>query len=266
MEILIVVVSLAALVSFLWLVVVAFKTHVLWGLACLFLPFATLIFAILNWDRAAKPFLTHVASSALIFAVAWSYFASVMPMLDADAMQLQAQNIQEVQQQILRRVQNGEMTEDEAKAEMQLAMQAALKHQPYRPSFMGQERAVAAVKIEAKDRADMTPEAINARIEDAIAREDARRAQAAAEAAAAVPKKPTYVRRFVAKDVSSAGQDIGKAVSLTTINGLERSGDLVDISRKGELIVEQRAHGGKILYTIGPDLVGNYKVQEWIER
>ncbi|NEV65249.1 cytochrome d ubiquinol oxidase subunit II [Thiorhodococcus minor] len=262
MQILIVVAGLAALVSFLWLLVAAFKTHILWGLACLFLPFATLVFAILNWDRAAKPFLTHLASSALVFAVAWSYFASFVPMMDAGAMQAQAQSIQEVQLEIVRRVEGGEMTEGEAKAEMQRVLQAALTNQPYRPSFMDQGGQAVAMKIERQGHLELDPEAFNAKIEAAIAHEDASRAQVQA----AAPKKPTYVRRFVAKDVHGAVQDIGKAIKLTTVNGLERAGDLVDIGRKGELIVEHRVHGGTVVYTIGREVVGNYRVQEWVQR
>lgn len=262
MQILIIVAGVAALVSFLWLLVVAFKTHILWGLACLFLPFATLVFAILNWDRSAKPFLTHLASSALVFAVAWSYFASFIPMMDAEAMQAQARSIQEVQLEIVRRVEDGEMTEGEAKAEMQKVLQAALTNQPYRPSFMGQGGQAVAVTIERQGHVELDPEALNAKIEAAITREDASRAQVEV----VQPKKPTYVRRFVAKDVHSAVQDIGKAVMLTTVNGLERAGDLVDVSHKGELIVEQRVHGGTVVYTIGREVVGAYKVQEWVQR
>lgn len=40
-----------------WHYVIAFKESVTWGLACLFLPFASLIFTIRHWDEAKAPFL-----------------------------------------------------------------------------------------------------------------------------------------------------------------------------------------------------------------
>ncbi len=56
---------LAAIVSTvfsIWLVVIAFRKHVLWGLASLFLPFAAIVFAIKYWQESRKPFLYGVGS------------------------------------------------------------------------------------------------------------------------------------------------------------------------------------------------------------
>jgi hypothetical protein len=50
-----------------WLIVVAFKTSLGWGFATLFLPGAGIVFAILNWQVAKKPFLTSVASVVVTF-------------------------------------------------------------------------------------------------------------------------------------------------------------------------------------------------------
>jgi hypothetical protein len=54
---------LVATASFIWLAIVAFKTHILWGLAVLFLPFAPIVFAIMNWQESKKPFLINLGSS-----------------------------------------------------------------------------------------------------------------------------------------------------------------------------------------------------------
>ena len=35
----------------------AFKVHIGWGLGCLFVPFIPLIFLIIHWDVAKRPFL-----------------------------------------------------------------------------------------------------------------------------------------------------------------------------------------------------------------
>ena len=57
--------TLALLVSGIWLLVVSFQKHILWGLACIFVPFASLVFLCMNWDRAAKPFLIYLVGLGL---------------------------------------------------------------------------------------------------------------------------------------------------------------------------------------------------------
>jgi hypothetical protein len=53
------------LVGFIWLVVVAFKKSVWWGLGTLIVPFVGLIFAIMNWQTAKTPFLVYLAGVIL---------------------------------------------------------------------------------------------------------------------------------------------------------------------------------------------------------
>ena len=75
--ILVVVAVLAAIASTvfsIWLVAIAFRRHVLWGLASLFLPFAVIVFAVKHWEESRKPFLyslaTGVAASFFFIAAA----------------------------------------------------------------------------------------------------------------------------------------------------------------------------------------------------
>ncbi|KFN43471.1 hypothetical protein [Arenimonas oryziterrae] len=44
-----------------WILVNAFKTSILWGLGSLFVPFVSLIFAIMHWEQNKKPFLICIA-------------------------------------------------------------------------------------------------------------------------------------------------------------------------------------------------------------
>ena len=46
-----------ALIYGLQLLILAFRTSILWGLAYLFVPFVGLIFVIVHWDKAGSPFL-----------------------------------------------------------------------------------------------------------------------------------------------------------------------------------------------------------------
>lgn len=56
------------LVGGIWLLIEAFKESVLWGLGCLFIPIVSLIFVILHWDKAGKPFLIQIVG-LILFAI-----------------------------------------------------------------------------------------------------------------------------------------------------------------------------------------------------
>ena len=51
-----------ALVYGIILLIKAFQTHILWGLGSLFVPFVSLVFVIMHWDIAKKPFLMGLLS------------------------------------------------------------------------------------------------------------------------------------------------------------------------------------------------------------
>ncbi|GAA5019606.1 hypothetical protein GCM10023206_33880 [Acinetobacter puyangensis] len=47
--------------------ITAFKTNILWGLACLLLAPVSLIFLILHWNVAKNPFFLQLVGMAVIF-------------------------------------------------------------------------------------------------------------------------------------------------------------------------------------------------------
>ncbi|MEQ8635042.1 hypothetical protein [Gimesia maris] len=53
--------GIAIAVGGIWFIIVTFQESVLWGLGCLFIPFVSLIFLCMHWDRAGKPFLIQIA-------------------------------------------------------------------------------------------------------------------------------------------------------------------------------------------------------------
>ena len=53
-----------------WLLIEAFRVHVLWGLALIFFPILGIVFVIMHWDTARKPFLLNLLS-LLIFLAAF---------------------------------------------------------------------------------------------------------------------------------------------------------------------------------------------------
>ncbi|TWT33595.1 hypothetical protein KOR34_34270 [Posidoniimonas corsicana] len=59
--------AIVAIVGGIWVLVVAFQESIVWGLLSLFIPFAALVFVIMHWNKAAKPFLINVAGAVLMF-------------------------------------------------------------------------------------------------------------------------------------------------------------------------------------------------------
>jgi len=48
-------------------IIATFRAGILWGLACMFLPFVSLIFLFVHWKLAEKPFYLSLLGCALVF-------------------------------------------------------------------------------------------------------------------------------------------------------------------------------------------------------
>ena len=64
-----------------WVLIEAFKESILWGLGCIFIPLVSLIFVIMHWDKAGKPFLIQLVGIVL-FAVGGGFSDNRMSSLD----------------------------------------------------------------------------------------------------------------------------------------------------------------------------------------
>ncbi len=53
---------IVAFVGGIMFLIVAFKQNILWGLGCIFVPFVSLIFLIMYWNDAKKPFLIQLTA------------------------------------------------------------------------------------------------------------------------------------------------------------------------------------------------------------
>lgn len=51
-----------------WYLITTFRTGILWGLSCMFLPFISLFFLFVHWKVAAKPFLISIFGVAIAFS------------------------------------------------------------------------------------------------------------------------------------------------------------------------------------------------------
>ncbi|MGJ8653666.1 MAG: hypothetical protein ACSHX8_10370 [Opitutaceae bacterium] len=52
-----------------WFLVESFRESILWGLGCLFISPVQLVFLILHWDVAKKPFGLQLLGGALMFVL-----------------------------------------------------------------------------------------------------------------------------------------------------------------------------------------------------
>jgi len=54
------------LIGWIWFLVAAFRESIWWGLACLFIPIVQLIFLIVHWREARKPFFLQLLGLVII--------------------------------------------------------------------------------------------------------------------------------------------------------------------------------------------------------
>lgn len=57
--------AVVAIVGAVWFLAVAFEEHVLWGLACLFVPLAGVVFLVLHWRRQWRPLAVALAGKVV---------------------------------------------------------------------------------------------------------------------------------------------------------------------------------------------------------
>ena len=59
-----------------WLLVVAFKQSIAWGICSLLIPFVIIVFAIKYWQNAKTPFLIFIAGAVLWGIGFWNMYSS----------------------------------------------------------------------------------------------------------------------------------------------------------------------------------------------
>ena len=96
--------ALVSLVSFIWLLVVAFKESLIWGfLVFLFSPLSAIAFAIYHWNEAKKAFLVYFTSLVIFSVMFFSVFAKMGGLETIETTHKTAKQLEK-----------GEITEEEA--------------------------------------------------------------------------------------------------------------------------------------------------------
>ena len=186
---LIVILGIASLITWVWLIVTAFKENAWWGIGMILIPFPlALVFAALHWQDAKKPFLAYFVANILFTVVWFKMFYEIF----SETMDVASQQ------------QSGEISEEEAQRRMF--------------EMLGME-----IPPELR-KSDSEPEST----QDEIAKlteqlEQNNQAEPAAE------PEPQRVEVYNPIKLSQAKKHIGKVVQITTINGVVKQGKLTDV-------------------------------------
>lgn len=62
--------AIISVIGGIWFLVVAFRQSIWWGLGSLFIPLVSIIFLILHWGEAAKPFFVSLLGVVIMVVVA----------------------------------------------------------------------------------------------------------------------------------------------------------------------------------------------------
>lgn len=69
---------LAIFATGIWYLVVAFQQDVVWGLCCMLVPFASIVFLFKFWQKAKKPFIGQLVA-CLPLLTGWLILQSIVP-------------------------------------------------------------------------------------------------------------------------------------------------------------------------------------------
>jgi hypothetical protein len=224
---LMVLLSIVTLVSFIWTVVIAFKEHILWGLGSLFVPLVIIVFGIMYWDKAKKPFLTYIIAS-IVYAVL--FFKVIFGMFSqAGVMDLNSQ------------VRSGQITEQEAQQRIQQRMAEMFGVDAGQMPGAEQPQS-------AEDQISTLTEQMNERAE-----------QAEQQAAAPTTQR---IKVYNSIRISQARQYLGENIRIISKSGVEKQGKLKEV-KYDRLVLERNLRGGDFAFEVLFNDIKSIEVEQW---
>jgi hypothetical protein len=219
--------SIVVLVSFIWTVVIAFKEHILWGFGCLFVPLVIIVFGIMYWDKAKKPFLTYIIASILYAVLFFKVFFAMFQ--QAGVMELTTQ------------VESGQITEQEAQQRIQ--------------QRMAEMFGVDAEQLPGAEQPQSTEDQISVLTEQM----NERAQQAEQQAAAPATQRIKVYKSF---RISQARQYMGETVRVISKSGVEKQGKLKDV-KYDRLVLERNLRGGDFAFEVLFNDIETIEVEQW---
>jgi hypothetical protein len=221
------VLGIVGLVSFIWVVVIAFKEHILWGFGCLFVPLVIIVFGIMYWNKAKKPFLVYIIVSIIMAVLYVKIFFAMFQ--QAGGMDLSTQ------------VQTGQITEQEAQQRIQ--------------QRMAEMFGVDAGQMPATEQPPSTEDQISSLTEQM--NERAQQAEQQTEVPAT-----QRIKVFKSLRVSQARQYLGETVRVVTNSGIEKQGALKEV-KYDRLVLERNLRGGDFAFEVLFDDIKTLEVEQW---
>lgn len=251
--------TLISLIGYIWLVVVGFNRSVVWGLLVLFFsPISAIIFAATNWYSAKKAFLVYAASMVLIIGASVGFYSQFAPLFE----------------QTMKRVQNGELTKEEAQRQLTYALmngQTSLppvksdaSHEPGQSgsdTHVGKTAAkrdavVTSDKGKESEKAEKTIKAIKAE-KTADVSADEQRAPPSIPNLNQVQPDPLVQKSKVPSDkvvvsLHNISSYVGRFFIITLKNGTEHRGLLRKVDST-KLVLDRKLYGGNFVYRVHKD-------------
>ena len=221
--------GIVGLVSFIWVVVIAFKEHILWGFGSLFVPLVIIVFGIVHWDKAKKPFLVYIIVSIIMAVLYVKIFFAMFQ--QAGGMDLSTQ------------VETGQITEQEAQQQIQQRMAEMFGIDAGQLPGTTQPQS-------SEDQISSLTEQMNERAQQA--EQDAAMSEPAAQ----------RINVFNAFRISQARQYIGEKVRVLTHSDVEKQGRLKEV-KYDRLVLERNLRGGDFAFEVLFDDIKTLEVEQW---
>jgi len=237
---------LIATLSFLWLVVEGFKQHVLWGIGILFVPLVWLVFVIMRWEHAKKPFLINLVSSILLVVIMFNPMMTLV--MEAGEMGQQLQRGEITQEEIDRRMEQRLIEIFTGKESTTVIDDDDL--------MTPEEREIATLSEELRIK--------NEQAAASVEYADQLEAQRQKEAIEADPQLEK-VRVFNPVSISEANKFIGQKFRIVTENGVEKQGILIN-GGFDRMIFERKLAGGNFKFEVLNRDIRQLEVEQWEMR
>ena len=227
--------TLVALVSYIWLVVVAFKKSVGWGFGVMLLsPITAIIFAIKNWRKSKKPFLIYITTSTACYA----YIGYIFVYMGGLEMMDMAQKIQQgkfseqeavqFMDKTMDRMATSGMLDEQEKKELHEIQ--TIFEQMKKGDVSAKKKDTVSLTEPSTGRASVTPEK-----------------EAEKEVAMAKPIPSGYKPNIV----DEAGNYVGASIKVVGKDGVEREGILKKVG-PDRLVLETWVYDGTFGFELRP--------------
>lgn len=69
--------GLMSFIGSIWVLVLAFRRHIGWGLAGLLIPFALMVFGVMNWSETQEGMMLTIVGTVVTMFVSGLYFSAL---------------------------------------------------------------------------------------------------------------------------------------------------------------------------------------------